>query len=82
MYNPKVFPTEGPRSMRFVAYDPDKYDVCGDEDCHCRRSDTNTCGYGATPEEAIADFWEQLGIEPPSYFIVQGEIDRENGAVG
>lgn len=68
--------------MRFMAYDPDKFDVCSDEDCHCRASESNTRGFGSTREEAIADFWEQLGIEPPSSFIRQGEINRENEAVG
>ena len=56
---PQVFPTEGPRESQYAAYDPDRFDVCGDPDCSCRRSKNNITGYGATPEDAIADFWEK-----------------------
>jgi hypothetical protein len=56
--NPKTFPTEGPKSMQFVAYDPDRFDVCNDSDCSCHRALNNTRGFGATEAEAIADFWE------------------------
>lgn len=66
IYAPQAFPTEGPRSMQFVAYDPDRFDVCGDTYCHCHRSEGNTRGYGETEQEAIQDFWEQIGVEPPS----------------
>lgn len=45
--------------MQFSAYDPNRYDVCGDPDCKCRSSRGNICGFGATEEEALADFWDQ-----------------------
>lgn len=43
--------------MQFCAYDPDRFDVCGDPDCSCRSSRNNTRGFGATEQEAIADYW-------------------------
>lgn len=55
---PQAFPTEGPRSMQFTAYDPDCFDVCADADCACRTSKNNVRGFGATEQEALADFWE------------------------
>lgn len=57
--NPKAFPTEGPDSMRFTAYDPGTFDVCSDEDCRCRSAKGNVRGFGSTEQEALADFWEQ-----------------------
>ena len=57
---PQTFPTQGPRSMQFVAYDPNRFDACGDPDCRCRSSKRNICGYGATEQEALSDFWQQM----------------------
>ena len=59
-FKPETFPTQGPRSMQFLAYDPNRYDVCEDSDCGCRGSLGNTCAYGATEQEALEAFWEAI----------------------
>jgi hypothetical protein len=49
-----VSPTEGPNSLRFMAYWEKGY--CGCPDCHCM------IGWGPTEQEAIADYrnqWEE-----------------------
>ena len=59
---PEVFATGEGGSVRYVAYDLNTYDVCCDPDCNCRRSAGNATGYGETPEQALAAFWEDLEL--------------------
>jgi len=57
--NPRIFPSGGNDSLRFVAYDPERFDVCHGPSCNCRNSRNASRGFGATEAEALADFWEQ-----------------------
>ena len=47
--------TDGPASVRYEAYYAPGFDACADPDCKCR---SIIRGFGATPEAAIADYWE------------------------
>ena len=40
----------------YEAYYAPGFDSCADPDCACRRI---IRGFGATPEEAIANYWEE-----------------------
>jgi hypothetical protein len=56
---PEVYATEGWGNQRYEALDPNTYDPCYDPDCKCHTSRGNIRGFGATPEDAVANFWEQ-----------------------
>ena len=56
---PIAYPTEGPRSMQFTAYDPNTFDRCADPDCSCHHSLGSTRGFGETEKEALENFWAQ-----------------------
>lgn len=52
---PQLFELE---SGNFVVYDPNRFDPCIDRDCRCHQSRNNSSGFGSTPANAFADFWE------------------------
>jgi hypothetical protein len=51
------FPSIPSRNFDWSAYDPNLYSPCSDPTCQCRSHASNSVGYGATEQEALADFW-------------------------